>query len=44
METLPVQRAQHAVATAVENVGVDLGRGDVLVAEQLLDGASTVNR
>ena len=30
------------MAAAVENVSVDLGRGDVLVAEQLLHGADVM--
>src|SRR5690606_1490975 len=39
---LTIQRAADVVAAAVEDVGVDLGGGDVLVAEQLLDGAQVV--
>src|SRR5690606_17375276 len=39
---LAIQRAADAVAAAVEDVGVDLGGGDVLVAEQFLDGAQVV--
>src|SRR5690606_28198356 len=39
-----IQRAQHAVAAAVEHVGVDLGRRHILVAEQLLDRADIAAR
>src|SRR5690606_41652080 len=39
---LTIQRAADSVAAAVEDVGIDLGSGDVLVAEQLLDGAQVV--
>ena len=34
-----IERAAHAAGSAVENVGVPHGCGDVPVAEQLLDGA-----
>src|SRR5664279_4944214 len=37
-----VERAAHALAATVENVRVDHRRADVLVAEQLLDGADAV--
>jgi hypothetical protein len=35
-----VERAPYAKAAAIENVGVDHGRGQVAVSEQFLDGAS----
>src|SRR5690606_21035145 len=37
-----VQRTEHTERAAVEHVGVDLRGGDVLVPEQLLDGADVV--
>src|SRR5690606_24867719 len=37
-----VERTDHAAAAAVEHVGVDRRGGDVLVPEQLLDGADVV--
>src|SRR2546425_506667 len=39
---LPVEGAADATATAVEDMGVDHGGGDVAVAEQLLDGSDVV--
>jgi hypothetical protein len=41
-QTALVQRAGHAAAALVQNVGVDHGRADVGVAEQLLHGADVV--
>jgi hypothetical protein len=40
--TAIVEGAPDAVGAAVEDVGVDHGRADVVVAEQLLDGADVV--
>ena len=37
-----VERAAHAEAAAVQDVRVDHGRADVLVAQQLLDGPDVV--
>ena len=37
-----IEWAADAGGAAVEDVGVDHGGGDVLVAEQLLDGADVV--
>jgi len=39
-----VQRAQHAARAALQNVGVDHRRRDVLMAEQLLDGSDVAAR
>src|SRR5690606_22704049 len=42
VQGLAIQRAADAVAAAVEDVGIDLRGGDILVAQQLLDGANVV--
>ena len=39
-----IEWAQDASSTSIEHVGVDHGRADVRVAEQLLDGAEVVAR
>ena len=41
---LPVQRTHDAAAPAIEDMGVDHRRADILVAEQLLDGANVIAR
>lgn len=37
-----VDRAPHAAATPIQDVGVDHRRRDVAMAEQLLDGANVI--
>jgi hypothetical protein len=39
---LTVQRATHGQATAIEDVGIDHGGGDIFVAQQVLDSADIV--
>jgi hypothetical protein len=37
-----IQRTQDPAGAAIEDVGIDLGRGDIPVSEQLLDGPDVI--
>ena len=39
---LPIQRADHRVAATVQDVGIDLGRRNVLVPQKLLNGSDVL--